>query len=67
VSKVTYERELLEMEFFPEKEVQTMRTPDGLTKSMAKMEVSVVQDLKTFYVPSFLVGREAWDLVLPVD
>ena len=44
-----------------------MRTPDGLTKSMAKMEVSVVQDLKTFYVPSFLVGREAWDLVLPVD
>lgn len=24
-----------------------MRTPDGLTKSMAKMGVSVVQDLKT--------------------
>lgn len=36
------------MEFFP---VQTMRTPDGLTKSIAK-EVSVVQDLKTV-----LVGR----------
>lgn len=49
MSKVTYERELLELKFFP---VQTMRTPDGLTKSMAKMEVSVVQDLKTFYVPS---------------
>lgn len=43
MSKATYERELLEMEFFS---VQTMCTPDGLTKSMAKMEVSVVQDLK---------------------
>lgn len=35
---------ILEMELFPG---QTMRIPDGLTKSMTKMKVSVVQDLKT--------------------
>ena len=52
MSKVTYERELLEMELFPEKEVQKMRTPDGLKNPWQKMEVSVVQDLKTFFVPS---------------
>lgn len=63
MSKVTYERELLEMEFFP---VQTMRTPDGLKKSMAKNGGIGCARPEDVFCP-ILVGREAWDLVLPVD